>query len=413
MLRFLLIVLQRLISFKKYYLTLQRRKNSGQNSMNMDKEKLIHSIRVQENSSFKGIDLQIGCDGKRIVTWDDNRLDIWDSDNMQNLLSVASVIKPVLSPERKRLLSATEEGYSICLYDIATGALLQTMEGHTNTIRNAHFSMDGKAIVSSSIWDNTVRVWDSSSGQCLHILEMDEISPTNALMDASGNFIAVHSFSGISVWDIRTKQIIVTYLNHIDVDEKIVFSPNGKQFAYMYVDVHIWDVDSWTMRCQLKGHSKPANFMVYSSDSNYIVTTSYDKTARIWDAHTGECLHVLEGHGGWPERAVFSNDQTLLATGCGDAHEIYIWEVATGRCLHKLQGDFPRVLWIDFNDDGSRLLSATKDGMLRVFDVANGSCLHVFKGSKVCDNRMIAKFLPDGKRIVTISDEGTLNVWQI
>ena len=100
--------------FKKYYLTLQRLKNSGQNSMNMDKEKLIHSIRVQENSSFKGIDLQIGCNGKRIVTWDDNRLDIWDSDNMQNLLSVASVIKPVLNPERKRLLSATEEGNSIC-----------------------------------------------------------------------------------------------------------------------------------------------------------------------------------------------------------------------------------------------------------------------------------------------------------
>ena len=47
----------------------------------------------------------------------------------------------------------------------------------------------------------------------------------------------------------------------------------------------------------LSGHGDDVFSAAYSPDGTRIVTASEDKTARIWDAHTGAQLAVLSGHG--------------------------------------------------------------------------------------------------------------------
>ena len=50
-----------------------------------------------------------------------------------------------------------------------------------------------------------------------------------------------------------------------------------------------------TMR-QMKGHTGHINCIVYCPELSRVITGSRDGTARVWDAATGECVHVLEGH---------------------------------------------------------------------------------------------------------------------
>ena len=43
------------------------------------------------------------------------------------------------------------------------------LKGHTDRVATAHFSRDGKRIVTAS-WDKTARVWDAQSGESLAVL---------------------------------------------------------------------------------------------------------------------------------------------------------------------------------------------------------------------------------------------------
>jgi hypothetical protein len=58
------------------------------------------------------------------------------------------------------------------LWDPATGAALQTLEGHTFPIHSVAFSHDGKLLASTS-GDYTVRLWDPATEAVLQTLEVD------------------------------------------------------------------------------------------------------------------------------------------------------------------------------------------------------------------------------------------------
>jgi len=52
----------------------------------------------------------------------------------------------------------------IILWDVAAGAEVRRLRGHTNTIWALAFSPDGKTLASGSM-DQTVKFWDTATGQ--------------------------------------------------------------------------------------------------------------------------------------------------------------------------------------------------------------------------------------------------------
>jgi WD40 repeat protein len=49
---------------------------------------------------------------------------------------------------------------------------------------------------------------------------------------------------------------------------------------------------------QMNGHTSRINCIVYCPKLSMVITGSDDKTARVWNVATGECVHVLDGHTG-------------------------------------------------------------------------------------------------------------------
>jgi WD40 repeat protein len=66
-------------------------------------------------------------------------------------------------------VSASGDG-TVRLWDAATGAVLQTLKGHTGRVWAIAFSPDGKQLASASD-DRTVRLWDAATGAALQTLE--------------------------------------------------------------------------------------------------------------------------------------------------------------------------------------------------------------------------------------------------
>ena len=73
------------------------------------------------------------------------------------------------SPDGTKVASGSNDN-TVKLWDVTSGECLQTLEGHSHYVNGVSFSPDGTKVASGS-WDKAVKLWDVTSGQCLQTLE--------------------------------------------------------------------------------------------------------------------------------------------------------------------------------------------------------------------------------------------------
>ncbi|KAI9928462.1 hypothetical protein AWENTII_008196 [Aspergillus wentii] len=169
------------------------------------------------------------------------------------------------------------------------------------------------------------------------------------------------SDSNIRIWDIDTKSIIRTLKGHSSTVRCLQII-NGKTLISGSRDttIRIWDLTSPSPEpiLVLEGHS--ATVKCVQAHEDLLVSGSYDHDARIWNIHTGECLHVLKGHQGQIFELQF--DGTRIVTGSFDT-EIRVWDPKSGSCLAILSGHKDLITHLDLQ--ANNLISADCVGMLR------------------------------------------------
>ncbi len=84
-----------------------------------------------------------------------------------------------------------------------------------------------------------------------------------------------------------------------------------------------------------QGHWAGVNSVAYSPDGGRILTGSLDKTAKVWDAQTGQCLLTLEGHWASVSSVAYSPDGGRILTGSSDK-TAKVCDAQTGACLMTL-----------------------------------------------------------------------------
>lgn len=99
-----------------------------------------------------------------------------------------------------------------------------------------------------------------------------------------------------------------------------------------------------------------------------IVTGSFDKTARLWDANTGQCIHTLKGHHTEIVCVAFNVQGTHVATGSMD-NTAKLWDVDTGQQIASLEGHSAEIVSLNFNTDGDKILTGSFDNTAKVWEV--------------------------------------------
>ena len=119
----------------------------------------------------------------------------------------------------------------------------------------------------------------------------------------------------------------------------------------------------------LVGHNGTVQSTQYSPDGKKIVTTSTDKTARIWDSKSGSLLLTLSGHEGSVFSATFSPNGTLILTVSAD-DTAKVWDTTSGALLSTLRHNNLISAW--FNAEGTRIVVLGVGGGIGTWDIAEG-----------------------------------------
>jgi len=142
-------------------------------------------------------------------------------------------------------------------------------------------------------------------------------------------------------------------------------------------------------------HQNIVNTVAFSSDAKWVVSGSWDGTARVWEATTGsEVSHMI--HEGRVRFVVFSPDGRWIVSGGYDS-PARVWEAATGKEIARMEyvGD---VTALAFSSNGQWVVSGSYPGVAQVWQAATGEeILRVqYQGG---DATMVA-FSPDGQQVV-------------
>jgi len=203
---------------------------------------------------------------------------------------------------------------------------------------------------------------------------------------------------------------VLAFTGHSDHVDSVAFSPDGRRVVSGSRDksARIWDASSGQQLLMLSGHTGGLNDAQFSPDGREVVTAAADRTARLWDAASGKELRVLSGHTDYLASATFSPDGLRIVTAGGD-RTARVWDAASGKQLLVLSGHTAVMRSAAYSADGKRIVTCAFDGTTRVWDATSGKQLLVINGPTSLLEW--AAFSPDGRRIVTAAYDKTARIF--
>mmetsp|Transcript_36744 Transcript_36744/g.67365 ORF Transcript_36744/g.67365 Transcript_36744/m.67365 type:complete len:277 (+) Transcript_36744:3-833(+) len=146
-----------------------------------------------------------------------------------------------------------------------------------------------------------------------------------------------------------------------------------------------------------------------STDGSRLITSSSDKTAKIWDTATATVLHTLQGHSGWVVSADFRDDSSMVVTS-GNDNTARMWDSASGQEIASFTPSGAKaVIVVAVSPDGGTLFTATDTGTLALWDVASRSERKQLKGHSGWLKAV--QFSSDGRFLLTGSSDGIARLW--
>lgn len=80
------------------------------------------------------------------------------------------------------------------------------------------------------------------------------------------------------------------------------------------------------------GHEGAVHCVRYNSGGSYVLSSSADKTIRIWNPNTGACIKTFAAHGKAVLGISVSPDNAKFASGSAD-RSVFLWDVSTGATI--------------------------------------------------------------------------------
>ncbi len=284
---------------------------------------------VRQSSSH--VSAAFSEDGRLFATGSQDRVArVWDSATGRpvsgRLRHDGLVCRVAFSPDGKLLATTSHRG-TVWVWDHAAAKRISVFRGHTKSAHEVSFSPDGQLVLSTSN-DGTARLSRSLGGESFGPPLRHQGMILTALFSRNGRSVLTSGTDGtVQVWETASGMPIGERMKHWASVPRAVFSPDGMRVATASLDgsARVWDARTGSPFTPRILHG-PAEAIAFSPDGDFVATGTTGGTTRAWDSRTGEAATPDIRHGG-------------------------------------------AITVVSFSPDGSKLLSASKDGTVRILDL--------------------------------------------
>jgi WD40 repeat protein len=296
---------------------------------------------------------------------------------------------------RDGLSLATGVGSSIEIADLESGAVRQTLSGHSvASFFGVTISADWRSLVASDrevsyLWDLTTGSPPSRLGGTV---SFNQAAIAGAIVVTAGQ-----------VWDRATGKLLRTLAGQGGITA-FAASPDGSRIATATRDgeVQIWDTATGRSLALLQGPASAVEHVAFSPDRSYVVSASHDGMITLWNAG-GELLHSLRAADGERlERLAVSPDGSFVVTSTPSAVRIWDPRSGSGRSLEALERS---VNAMALSPDG-RFLGVITQSMVGLWSVSSG---HLY--ASLGPNAQAIAFSQDGRLVATLGLDGLIRLW--
>ena len=260
---------------------------------------------------------------------------------------------------------------SVKIWDTQSASCRATLTGHTDSILSGDLAPSDRLIVTCGM-DSTVRLWGVESGLCFNVFSGHSpgswVKSVRFLHNSTG-FISAGLDRKLILWSMQASapsaggdgagdsQVIAT-------SDEAALEPTLIENAH---EDYILGLAVSTLRgpaagaSELKGRSN-------NVDGEYVVSTSKDKTARIWSLSPLSTRRTLKSQGSpsWCSCVAISDDGETIACGSFD-NSVLLFGARTGKLLRQLSVHNEGILTVAFaRAEPGTLLLGTANGHVQI-----------------------------------------------
>lgn len=287
--------------------------------------------------------------------------------------------------------------------------LVKTLEGH-KALNAVAFALDGRLATAGE--DNIVRVWSPSGDRLEPDIQGSSKDGVNCIaFSPDGRLLAIGSNgSTVRIYDFNTRETRA-FEGHKDSITSVAFSPDGATLLSASGDrtVQIWDVGSLKVRQKFGPLPSIPTGAALNAAGTQVVASLDDPAcaAYVWTLG-GSAAPVILQTKSLVKGAQFNLDGTLIVTADVFDNEAVIWDVKTGEARARLKHD-AHVLKAIFDPTGGRVATASADGAVRLWSVAEGTLIRTLAGHKGEVSHLA--FSPSGKVLLSGGADAAARLW--
>jgi WD40 repeat protein len=398
----------------------------------------------------------------------DEKVRIWNAETKEfqaeSLPLDGSARALAVAPRDGFVATASDDSGTIKIWQLGSERLqggtvpkepARTLVGHEGAVVSLRFSKDGQFLLSTST-DSTARLWDMKSGEQrerfgghLGTIWDAAISDDNQSIFTAGDDGYVGIWNRKSTSDKRTGRFAghsgpvyaIAVTQRKSDSSPLIISGGNDRFVLAWDPTQVNDFDYEELEKRMgelelekrtrsnsdsssqstitifAGHTSEIRTLDVSPDGETVVSGGHDNTVRVWKLQSEEpqppAHRVLRGHGGWVRGVAHRPGESLFLVSGGYDQFLQFWDVDTYFESLVLSGHEDALLALEYSVDGSRIITAGRDGKAKIWNAETGQEVRTLREGHEFLTTSAAFFPSDAQRMVTSAGDGSTIIWRL